>query len=188
LGYCFDLTHKGFRFFIEQIQKNREQRNHKILENLSLLGINIDPKLLFTKSIIGRPHIAQMLVEKKVVRNLQEAFDLYLKEGAKAYHSGIVPTPQQVIENIHEANGKAIIAHPHVVKSSILQNLYDLPFDGIECYYARFSSDREKPFIKIAKKKNWLITGGSDFHGSIKPRNALGSSWIDEKEFNLLRT
>ncbi len=59
-----------------------------------------------------------------------------------------------------------------------------MPFDGIECHYARFTPEKEKRWIKIAKEKGWLISGGSDFHGSVKEFISLGCSWVNEETFN----
>ena len=61
-----------------------------------------------------------------------------------------------------------------------------MEFDGLEGYYARFSSLQNERWIKIAKHKNWIITGGSDFHGDIKPSLPLGASWVDEDTFSFL--
>lgn len=184
LAYDFDHEDPSFCKFIESIQKSRYKRNVKILENLKKLGIFIDPTLLEKSVVIGRPHIAQALIEKGIVNNIKEAFEIYLKEGAKAYYPGLRPHSQKVIEEIHKAKGKAFIAHPHLTPKRILEKLLHLPFNGIECYYARFPRDKEKAYLDIAKKKRWLISGGSDFHGHIKPLNALGASWVDEETFN----
>ena len=65
----------------------------------------------------------------------------------------------------------------------MLKELLYFPFDGIECYYARLSIDQQKRYIRVAREKNLLISGGSDFHGEISEHARLGSSWVDEETF-----
>lgn len=85
------------------------------------------------------------------------------------------------------SKGAAIIAHPHFYKSrSFIDKLLNLPFDGIECYYSKIDPFYEKKWVDIAMKKNWISTGGSDFHGSIKPHIPLGCSWVNYETFQSL--
>jgi len=187
LAYNFDINSSSFQNFMQKIQSQRLSRNKRILEKLKALEIEIDSELLKKSAVIGRPHIAKILIDKKIVRNMKEAFEFYLKDGGKAYVPGERPSPMEVIKEIHKAKGKAFIAHPHLMSKNIFSQLLHYPFDGIECYYARFSKEMEKPFLDIAEKKGMLISGGSDFHGSIKPLNALGCSWVDDKTFALIK-
>ena len=134
---------------------------------------------------IGRPHIAQQMVKKGYVSSIQEAFTKYLGEGKVCYVSGLSFSIPDTIEIIHAAGGKAFIAHPHLLPRKMpLSDILKLPFDGIECFYARFSLQEAHNWLKIAQKKNWLVSGGSDFHGLIKPGETLGSSYIGVEEFN----
>lgn len=187
LAYNFDLKDESFKTFIQEIQEGREERNKRILQKLKGLGIDIDPHFLEKKVLIGRPHIAQVLIEQNIVRDMKEGFDVYLKEGGKAYVSGTKPILARAIEMVHQAKGLALIAHPHILKKRVLKKLLDLPFDGLECYYGNFPYYIEKPFYEIAQKKKWLISGGSDFHGAIKPHNPLGCSWVNEENYRKLK-
>jgi predicted metal-dependent phosphoesterase TrpH len=135
----------------------------------------------------GRPHIAQALLKKGVVSSIQEAFDLYLSEGRSAYDPGEPISATETIEVVHKAGGFAILAHPQLMKKRrIVKRLLELDFDGLEGYYARCSPEQEREWIDIARRKNWLITGGSDYHGNVKPHSQLGSSWVNEETFRLL--
>ena len=60
-------------------------------------------------------------------------------------------------------------------------------FDGIECYYARYHMQAQKRWLKIAEHRQWLVTGGSDYHGTIKPNIPLGSSWVDKERFSVFQ-
>lgn len=184
LGYGFDLDSSLLQEFCQNQKLLRHERNIKILEKLKKMGIAIE---LEEGDCMGRPHIASAMMQKGVIRTIQEGFDKYLGEGKSAYVPGNRPEVHQAIDVIKKAKGKAVIAHPHLInKKRILKALLDMPFDGIECYYAKMPLDREAPFLKIAKDKGWLITGGSDYHGTIKPNIMLGNSWVDQSRFNQL--
>lgn len=88
---------------------------------------------------------------------------------------------------IHKAKGLAIIAHPHLIEQvGIVKDLLEMPFDGIEGYYARFPAAAHERWVKIGAHKGWIITGGSDFHGTIKPNLSLGNSWVNADTFAIL--
>ena len=194
LGYGFDLEDIAFRTFLEEMQLRRGERNRGILEKLAKFKMPISEKELQAladqlpyQKTIGRPHIAQLMVQKKYVSTTQEAFEKYLKEGACCYSPGIKYTPRDVIEKIHLAKGKAVLAHPHFIKRGhFLKSLLSLPLDGIECYYAKLPKAQEIPWLQMAKDRNWIATGGSDYHGALKPHITLGCSWVNRTIFDKL--
>ena len=179
LGYGFDI--EKIIPFCEDHLERRRMRNEKILEKLEQHGMAIEKEELEGE---GRPHIASKLIEKGYARNMSDAFSRFIGEGRPCYARGMPFTAEQTIRQIHEAGGKAFIAHPHFIKrKSLVDSLLTLSFDGIECYYAIMPPAREKEWLEIAKKKNLLISGGSDFHGAIKPDVPLGCSWVDRDTF-----
>jgi hypothetical protein len=194
LGYGFDLEDIAFRTFLEEMQRRRTERNRGILEKLAKFKMPISEKELQAlaeqlpyQKTIGRPHIAQLMIQKGYVSTTQEAFEKYLKEGACCYSPGIKYTPRDVIEKIHLAKGKAVLAHPHFIKRGhFLKSLLSLPLDGIECYYAKLPKAQEIPWLQMAKDRNWIATGGSDYHGALKPRITLGCSWVNRTIFDKL--
>lgn len=194
LGYGYDLRSESLIRFLEDLQRRRNERNRIILEKLSKRKLPITEQELFDfayqargKRTIGRPHIAQLMVNKGYVSSIQEAFQLYLKEGGFCYAPGIHITPEMAIEEIHKAKGKAILAHPHFLRrGSFLRKILAFPFDGIECYYANLAKELEAPWLQIAKEKKWIATGGSDYHGHLKPFIPLGASWVNEQTFHAL--
>ena len=178
LGYGVTKTPEILTF-CQKHQERRFKRNRAILEKLSRLSIIIDEEELGDPKdrTIGRPHIAHLMVEKGIVSSIQEAFDRFIGEGKPCFDPGESYAPDETVEVIHRAGGKAFIAHPHLVqKRAVLQKLLALPFDGIECYYGRYHS-HEKRWLEVAKDHNLLVSGGSDFHGSVKPHIELGCSW-----------
>ncbi len=191
LGYNFDLHSVSLCQFIEKLQKIRYERNLKILEKLQAKNIYIKEKELYPNGkgdfSKGRPQIAELIVKKKMGATFQSAFDLYLKEGASCYVAANKFTAEEVIGQIHQAGGKAVLAHPYQIKNKKqVASLLKLPFDGIEVYYGRLHSSQEKEWLEIAKQQEWLITGGSDFHGLGSAYNFMGCSWVDKKTLDLL--
>lgn len=188
LGYGYDPENHEIQLLCHHHQNRRHERNEKILENLAKMGIHISYDELGSEGSIGRPHIAQILQKRGVVSSIKEAFDRYLGEGKAAYDPGEPITVEETIHTIHAAKGKAVLAHPHLLKrSSTIRYALSLPFDGLEGYYAKIPLDQEQKWIDIAKQKGWIVTGGSDYHGSVKPLNILGSSWVTEDAFNALK-
>jgi predicted metal-dependent phosphoesterase TrpH len=194
LGYGFDLCHPDLAPFLAEMQRRRRERNRAILEKLARRGIAIGEDELTAhaekmgaRNTIGRPHIAQLLVEKEIVSSSREAFDLYLREGASCYTAGFKYSPREVAEAIRSWGGKAVLAHPHFLPhGSFKRSVLQTPFDGIECYYGLLPKVQEMPWLELAKKKGWIATGGSDYHGALRPHIPLGCSWVGESVFHAL--
>jgi predicted metal-dependent phosphoesterase TrpH len=184
LGYGFDIQNRAIHELCEWHKNRRRRRYHKILELLKKHGMPLEPE---ERAVLGRPHLAQSMLEKGYVTSIQEAFKKWIGEGKPCFYREEWKGVQETIDVIHEAGGRAIIAHPHLIDNSkILKALLKMSFDGIECYYAKFPISTNAKFLKIAREKNWLITGGSDFHGTVKPSNPIGSSWIKKELFQIL--
>jgi predicted metal-dependent phosphoesterase TrpH len=199
LGYDFSLQDRAIGAFCAKHTERRKIRYRAILRCLAKRGMPIaeDELLKAAESSgqkqshlnIGRPHIASMMVKLGYVQSLQEAFKKYLGDGRPCCVPSEPITPEETIDIIRQAGGVAIIAHPHHIKNpNILKRLLAMDFDGIECYYGKFPREEHEHWKKIAAQKGWLITGGSDFHGAVKPMIPLGCSWIDEEQFNRLKS
>lgn len=193
LGYAFSYKNGNFNAFIKHCQEMRELRNLQMLENLKqFYQIDIKKEVLVEKfqkplASMGRPHIAQILIDLGQVNSIQSAFNRYLGDKQKCYVKGHRPSVIEAIDLLHQAKAFAILAHPHLIDSSpLVKELLTLPFDGLEGYYAKFMPEQEQKWVDKAKEKNWIITGGSDFHGYPKAINELGSSWVDENTFGIL--
>lgn len=192
LAYSFSLDSPLIKDFCSQHHLRRVQRNRSIIERLAAHGLSLDEQtiedLLTSHRTIGRPHIALALLQKGYVSSLQEAFQLYLGDNKPCYVPGQNFSVEETIDLIHKAKGFAIIAHPHLIENSaLLHDVLNMQFDGIEAYYGRLSSQQHERWLNIGKQKGWLITGGSDFHGDIKPNISLGSSWVGEEIFKVLQ-
>ncbi len=188
LGYSFDPEHQAIKELCLKHVSRRKLRNAAILERFKAHNITIyEEELPLNLPTMGRAHIAKALLNKGVVSSIQEAFHKYLGDNKPCYVETEGISPQDTIDVIHQAGGIAVIAHPHLIETNtLLKKLLDLPFDGIECVYGNFCLEKHLKWQNIARKKNWLETGGSDFHGDIKPQILLGMSGVSEDLFNLL--
>jgi predicted metal-dependent phosphoesterase TrpH len=182
LGYLIDSENVSLLRSLHTLQEARETRNREILHILEVNGIHITEKELQKVSgtgQTGRPHIAKILMEKQVVRSMDEAFDKYLGRDGSAYVSRFVLDMKSAVDVIHTAGGLAVVAHPyHLIKNDmisgeILLRLKELGVDGIETYYPTHSRKFRKQLIKLAEKYGLLLTGGSDYHGTIRRGTTL---------------
>lgn len=185
LAYQFDATNKAFEAKLETMAKYREERAVKILDNLNK-EFEKENIPAFTKDdfrrieesvdgVLGRPHIADYLVKKNIVKTRQEAFDKYLVKCD-------VPKYPLYLEDasklVRAAGGKLVLAHPndpHGTSLAALTKVLDeqtwiiqekmLPYiDGVECWHSRSTADTTVHYVEFAKRNGLMMTGGSDCH------------------------
>lgn len=182
LGYLFDCRHKEFRLALGKLQKGRAERNKIILDKLNKLGFAVHSEELINSAVSGqngRPHIARLLMEKGYVQTMGEAFDKYLGQGKLAYAERFTYQAGDAISLIKNAGGLSVLAHPLQLEKLVdnltyaLHQLSGMGLDGIEVYYPNHSRQFRKRLISIAEKDCLLMTGGSDYHGSIRPGTTL---------------
>jgi 3',5'-nucleoside bisphosphate phosphatase len=113
------------------------------------------------------------------VKTITQAFDQFLKKGAVAYISRFAYTAIEAISLIHQAGGLAVLAHPAqndpdlTRLPTVLAALVPAGLDGIEVYYPTHSNKMKKKLRALAEKNNLLLTGGSDYHGDVRPATTL---------------
>ncbi len=191
LGYNFSLDSQELCSLCERHKTRRIKRNEAILYKLQKLGFDLsvdELKKSDVYQVIGRPHIAALLRDKGYVETIDEAFKRYIGEGRPAYDPGEAISVEESIEIIKQAKGKVFIAHPHLInRNKVLEKLLRLPFDGIESFYGTFSALTNLKWVEIARKYKMLSSGGSDFHGAVKPKIPLGASFTNQEAFNKIR-
>jgi len=173
------VLNKAFLF----LQEKRKERNLKIIEKLNQLGIELTYAEVQEKAkgTVGRPHIAQVLTQKKVTRSVQEAFEVFLNNQGKAYVPKEKFSPEQAIELLKQEQATVILAHPFSLNLSVLKlekaliYLKELGLDGIEAFYSEHSPALTQTYLHLAQKLDLQVSGGSDFHGQNKPHIKLGS-------------
>lgn len=182
LGYLFNTFDKPLAAALSDIQSARLKRNQRILEKLQNLGIPLDSAELQKVSVTGqtgRPHIAKLLINKGVVATMDEAFEKFLGQHAAAYEPRKIYEVGEAIQLIKNAGGITVLAHPLQIERSgedvfqVIEELITRGLDGIEVYYPNHSKAFRKQLLNIVKKKSLLATGGSDFHGDIRPNTCL---------------
>lgn len=193
LGLFIDHTSKQLNSLLEKQTKHRYDRALEILSKLEALGFDLDElRFEFAKNqekVIGRPHIARFLINKNGFGSMQEVFDKYLAANRPAYVPKCKIPVVEAIDTIHAANGLAVIAHPGHVKNweDTWNRIKDLSWDGIETYYSEHSDQQVAFFETIGKEKNWVLTGGSDFHSEQGTNNRFfGKYGINKEEFDTL--
>jgi predicted metal-dependent phosphoesterase TrpH len=169
-----------FREWIRDLQASRRDRNVRLIARLQELGVDITLEEVEARGggMTGRPHFAQVLIDKGYVKNLQQAFEEYLDESARGYVSRREPQFAEAVEQIRRAGGIASLAHPIRLREDVAAVLPDLQRAGlraIEVYHSDHSPEQTKLYLKLAAENGLLVTGGSDFHGSVKPEIHLGT-------------
>lgn len=184
LGLFVDIHNEGFLKELKALKQARMERNEKMIQNFVNAGIPLTLEELQhgnPNSVITRAHFARVLVEKGVCKTKSEAFDKYLGIGCPFYLPKPKVTVEHVMHLIKEANGVPILAHPlsyKLERSQVLALLdYLIPFGlaGMECYYSTYDDGQIQDLRTIAVSKNLLVSGGSDFHGVVKPDISIGT-------------
>jgi 3',5'-nucleoside bisphosphate phosphatase len=177
LGYYLDPSDPMLNQELRRLQEARGERNPKIVEKLKALGIPIsfDQLRSLAKGQIGRPHIAQLLLQIGAVTSLDQAFQKYLAKGALAYVDKFRLSPPEAIAIILKAGGIPVLAHPFTLNCPSLKDLYLLVkelkengLSGIEVLYPRHSDEQTRDYFSLVKELKLVYTGGSDFHGNNK--------------------
>jgi predicted metal-dependent phosphoesterase TrpH len=190
LGYCVNWNEAAFNQRLARLRESRHRRNPLILERLREAGLDVtydEVCALAGTESVGRPHIAQVLMQKKYVSSAKEAFDRYLAEGKPAYVARELPTPAEAISWIREAKGVAVLAHPTWVKESreglrtCVKDLKEAGLGGVEVHYSTHTESQTSYYLELARQLDLLVTGGSDFHGVTKPDIDVGNGRGDLK-------
>jgi predicted metal-dependent phosphoesterase TrpH len=183
VGLFIDPTNQDLNEALADVREYRKRRNPKILAKLAEMGMPIDLDEVAAKAggkTIGRPHIAEVMVEKGYVAEFKEAFEKYLAYNKPAYVSRRRISAEEGIALIHAAGGVALLAHPGVyaLPPRILDNmvfkLARVGLDGVEVYYSDHLPTDTALLKRLVDEYDLLASGGTDFHGSAKPGIEIG--------------
>jgi len=165
------------------LQEMRRERNVRLIEKLRTLGIDITLAEVekYGRTLTARPHFARVLVDKGYAKTIQDAFDLYLDESAKAWVQRHDVAMEEALERIAASGGITSLAHPIRVAnnnwSKIEAAVADLKTKGLRAIEVFHSDHRPEDvgfYQTLAARYSLAITGGSDFHGANKPGISLG--------------
>jgi len=185
LGYAFDWRDPKLAASLKAFQAFRQQRNEQIVARVNArLELERKPPISFDRVLelaggtIGRPHVAMVLVESGTVRTVEEAFQRYLVDCNVAKRFFPV---DEAIALIHAAGGVAVLAHPPFITRDreqfrvLLDQLVELGLDGVEVFNSGSSRHDSDWYLTEARRRNLIITGGSDYHGLTGENLAIGS-------------
>ncbi len=174
LGYFIDTTDSAFQAALARFQDSRLNRGQKMVEKLRQMGMGITwqrVRELAGEGAVGRPHIAQALLEKGYVTTFNQAFDLYLNRNGPAYVEREKMTPEEVIELLLSVGGLPVAAHPRDLNGldGLLADWKAAGLVGMEVYYQDYTEAEIGHLKTLAGRHELIPLGGSDYHG-------LGSS------------
>jgi 3',5'-nucleoside bisphosphate phosphatase len=169
LGIFLDYQDDEFQAKLTEFRQGRVGRAEGMVARLAELGAPISwerVQELAGVGSVGRPHVAQTLLEAGHIQSIPEAFERFIGRNGPAYVERAKLTPAEAIELIHRVKGMAVLAHP--IESGVEELVPGLAadgLDGVECYYQGYDGDQVERLVKLARQHNLVPTGGSDFHG-----------------------
>ena len=177
LGYFIDPDDPVLGQELSRLQEARRERNPKIIAKLQQLGIPVTYEQVraLAPGQVGRPHIAQAMLQIGAVKTLDEAFRNFLTKGAPAYVEKFRYPPEKAVDLIIRAGGVPVLAHPFTLKFSspeqlrgIVAALKDRGLRGLECLYPEHTAEQTRRYAALAEGLGLAVTGGTDFHGKNK--------------------
>lgn len=170
LGYFIDYTDHKLLVRLERMRNSRRGRAQKMVAKLGNLGINIEwqrVQEIAGSGSMGRPHVAQAMLEKGYISSIKEAFTDYISRDGPAYAEREKITPAEAVAMILQTKGLPVLAHPLTTNDpeAMIIELKKVGLVGIEAHYDGYSADEVNQLVDLANKHNLIATGGSDYHG-----------------------
>ena len=197
LGLLFDPDYLPLQEVMAQTRDNRHGRMAKIIGRLNDNGYQIEMADVLAQlsegATLGRPHLADALIAKGLVKNREEAFAELLHNNSKFYVSHYSPTPEEVIRLIKGAGGVAVIAHPlaslrgRTIEPAVIESLVSAGLDGIEVYHRDQNLEERQLLTTLAHEFDLVVTGSSDYHGTGK-LNVLAESTTAPQQWEALES
>ena len=186
LGYAVRLYDSNLIHTLELLQSSRKNRNPQIIARLNELGIHVSLDEVLNETgengQLGRPHIAKVMIKNGFVKSINEAFDRFLGIGKPAYVDKYRIDSSRAIEIIRGAGGLPVLAHPMLLQlekdialEKLILTLKEMGLKGIEVYYPEHTPEQTAYYATLADRYDLLATGGTDFHGSLKPDIKMGT-------------
>lgn len=182
LGYYIDPHSPHLEPVLNWVVEDRDKRNREMCRLMAADGLPVnyeDMKQRFGE-VIGRPHFADILVELGLAKNVKDAFDRYVEKGQRYYVGRTILPIEQAIEIIRLSGGVPVLAHPFQYQlddaglRELIEHCMSQGLRGMECRYSGYGPEQSEYLEKLAEEYGLIKTGGSDYHGSNKPKIVLG--------------
>ena len=178
LGYLVDVNNITLKNKLQEMKEARFIRAKKIVQNLNHQGIDLRFETVLKiagNGAIGRPHIATAMLNEELIYSFKEAFDKYIGYNAPAYEEKLKMTPKEVFRLILDAGGIPVLAHPGVTRiDQLIPQFIKAGLCGLEVYHPEHNSSAKRYYREYCRKKNLVITGGSDFHSLTQSKVEIG--------------
>ncbi|OFT40823.1 phosphatase [Arthrobacter sp. HMSC06H05] len=190
LAYMPDPEDAALVAAMEEQRNSRMARARMIVEKLAEdFPITWEDVLAQTSdgATIGRPHIADALVAANIIPDRSSAFSDLLSSKSRYYVAQPAPSPVRAVEMIRAAGGVPVMAHPaapargRVIRASDLEECVDAGLAGVEIHHRDNNQAGREWLHKVARERNLIVTGSSDYHGTGKP-NRLGENLTDPEQ------
>lgn len=177
LGYFVDHRDPGLLRILDELRASRLDRGRRMVSRLVEMGLPLEwdrVEQLASGGTVGRPHVAQAMLERGYVSTLKDAFTRYIGRGGPAYVRRKKLTPEEALTAIIEAGGLPFLAHPGDMDDlePYVRELKGAGMVGLEVYYSTYTPERIARLKALADKYGLLTSGGSDYHGL---DNTIGS-------------
>ncbi len=183
LGYFLNFEAPLFQAKLKDFREKRVDRGEAMVQKLRELGVMIEWERVqeLAQGSVGRPHVAQAMLEAGYINSINEAFDRYIGRNGPAYAERAKLTPVEAVEMIKSVQGVAVLAHPKDVLQElnpILDDLCAAGLTGMEAYYQGYAGEVQDYLLDECYQRGLIPCGGSDFHG-IEGREEVGLGRVD---------
>lgn len=170
LGYFVDYEAPILTDTLFRLRNTRITRAQEMIVKLGSLGLPLEWKRvqeIAGAGSVGRPHIAQAMLEKGYITSLKEAFNRYISRGGPAYVERTKITPEEAVELVLQSKGLPVLGHPFTIKDTapMISKLQKVGLVGLEVYYNGYTPEQIQQLLSWAQHYGLLATGGSDYHG-----------------------
>jgi 3',5'-nucleoside bisphosphate phosphatase len=192
LGYFVERDQPTFQRTLGVLRDARERRGERMVEQLRAQGLDISWERVreIAQGSVGRPHVAQALIERGYAADVPDAFDRWLSKGRPGYVPRLKLSPQDATRLIRSARGVPVLAHPVGIpnlQESLLPSLVEAGLLGLECYYGQYDEATVTHLLSLAALHHLIPTGGSDYHGPNMHPTPLGGHPVPPESAEQLR-
>ena len=203
LGYGIDIANEALLHAVQAVRGLQAEAGMRLMDAVAAQGIVFDREQVLELAgdgVVCAETIAQSAFQvpenrtHPLIRPLLPGGALADRPLVNFYWSVCAPgkpahvpvdfmTAGQAVDLIHEAGGIAVLAHPgaSISDAVVLDSVLGLPLDGVEAFSSYHTTQQAGEYAAKAAARHLLVSGGSDFHGKIKPDIRIGA--VDWREY-----